>query len=1079
MTKMFHRRVNPNMQFINHVMEISDRVDAIENQPAGDIVIRETLSTTDSNGVKAVIGKLPDGEVGFEPFLFDITPPPVPTVPIVKDEPGTFVISWDGVLQGTIPRDFLRVNVIGYKMSGTSTVLTKLCGTITTPLDFRFVTTDVAAVGETWQFAFESEDYNGNLSTAGPRTASFVMQSYITDDGINAALTDIQQDTADALSAASAAQTAASDAQTTANNAATAAATAGNLVAAKSTVLIQSTTPTTAQELATTYWIDTTGGNNTPKRWSGSAWVAVTDKAAIDAAAAAVVAKDRADQAFANAATAATAAGTAQTTADNKNRVWYQATAPTGILHKQNDIWFNTAADNRISQWNATANTWDQQLIGNSAIIANLDAGKITVGTLLAAVIGAKSVTMDKLVITSTDNLVVAADFSIPASWGIITATTKTINATGGRGGGPSFRVTATSILQTLNNLNNKVTVGSDDRFRGSFYVRSTAALAAGAIKLNLRCFTTATASTNITIASSPLLVANTYTLVTGISAALPAGTIAVEFYLEVLNNNTATVTDIDYVAVTRAADGSLIVDGALDAKTITGPLIQTDNTPIDTSASRGVKWTTAGIKAYNVLGQKTFDLVASTGDLAVTGTFSSGTAPGTDADVGQTIRVQMGILNFQNWQNVPGLTFQKFDSGTSTTTPSGFIFYYFQGFLMRSTVPSTVWVAFKNESYLWIAQDAVHISGNNTGKANYGTAADRYTRAGISASATPNGVTGLNQNDSYARMHVTAVIEGDNVNEHYQSGLQSLGGPGYGATKGFTQIYHGKFNTTTATYQFTSVLTISNSNFSMATKAVNGTMDQAYIRTLDYNGGGGNWLQMAGDIVKIYGGFGSAAATGTALADKGSMQINADGSMLVSPAAVSGVVETDRATITAEGQGSFLLAPRNTPGGSRNYVWATKDNVGISGTLQINGENNIKHHRAEFANFFDIAGGNASWDTGPVVADTDVNRTKNNDFCVPGDTNGSIKFTRAGYYAIQLMFIPTGNPGSGWVKLHHSDGTLIGMDKVTEGQKHEAHITTVPIYFAVNQFVRSQTALSLASGANTRWRIVRDTLNI
>ncbi|MEX5323321.1 hypothetical protein WCE04_28865, partial [Pseudomonas shirazica] len=39
--------------------------------------------------------------------------------------------------------------------------------------------------------------------------------------------------------------------------------------------------------LAQNLWIDTTGNANTPKRWSGSAWVAVTDKAATDAAAAA------------------------------------------------------------------------------------------------------------------------------------------------------------------------------------------------------------------------------------------------------------------------------------------------------------------------------------------------------------------------------------------------------------------------------------------------------------------------------------------------------------------------------------------------------------------------------------------------------------------------------------------------------------------------------------------------------------------------------------------------------------------------------------------------------------------------
>ena len=52
-------------------------------------------------------------------------------------------------------------------------------------------------------------------------------------------------------------------------------------------MIIQSATPATADRSAVNLWIDTTGNANTPKRWSGSAWVAVTDKVATDAATAA------------------------------------------------------------------------------------------------------------------------------------------------------------------------------------------------------------------------------------------------------------------------------------------------------------------------------------------------------------------------------------------------------------------------------------------------------------------------------------------------------------------------------------------------------------------------------------------------------------------------------------------------------------------------------------------------------------------------------------------------------------------------------------------------------------------------
>lgn len=55
----------------------------------------------------------------------------------------------------------------------------------------------------------------------------------------------------------------------------------------KGEVIYSSTEPATDKRLAQNLWIDTTGAANTPKRWTGAAWVAVTDKVATDAAAAA------------------------------------------------------------------------------------------------------------------------------------------------------------------------------------------------------------------------------------------------------------------------------------------------------------------------------------------------------------------------------------------------------------------------------------------------------------------------------------------------------------------------------------------------------------------------------------------------------------------------------------------------------------------------------------------------------------------------------------------------------------------------------------------------------------------------
>lgn len=153
----------------------------------------------------------------------------------------------------------------------------------------------------------------------------------------------------------SAAQSA-TDAANAAQKANTAAAAAAGVANGKADVLIQSTAPATSMRKSTTLWIDTTNGANTPKRWNGSAWVAVTDKAATDAANAAVKANtaaktaqdtaDKANIAAANAASQANqaqaAAKKAQTTADGKNLIYRGPDEPNHDGLKPGDMWWRT-----------------------------------------------------------------------------------------------------------------------------------------------------------------------------------------------------------------------------------------------------------------------------------------------------------------------------------------------------------------------------------------------------------------------------------------------------------------------------------------------------------------------------------------------------------------------------------------------------------------------------------------------------------------------------------------------------------------------------------------------------------------
>lgn len=261
----------------------------------------------------------------------------------------------------------------------------------------------------------------------------------------------------------SAAQSA-TDAANAAQKANTAAAAAAGVANGKADVLIQSTAPATSMRKPTTLWIDTTGGANTPKRWNGSAWVAVTDKAATDAANAAVkantaakTAQDTADKAATAAANAASqanqanaAAKKAQTTADGKNLIYRGPDEPNHDGLKPGDMWWRTQKywtrwqgekNNSPSMladfytyWTGTPNnspsvlvplsdrvvevlTWDGtrfepfDLVANNILAAGTVAAKhLAADSVTAEKVKANAITTDKLAANSVTTEKLVAD---------------------------------------------------------------------------------------------------------------------------------------------------------------------------------------------------------------------------------------------------------------------------------------------------------------------------------------------------------------------------------------------------------------------------------------------------------------------------------------------------------------------------------------------------------------------------------------------------------------------------------------------------------------------------------------------
>lgn len=257
----------------------------------------------------------------------------------------------------------------------------------------------------------------------------------------------------------------ATDAANAAQKANTAAAAAAGVANGKADVLIQSTAPATSMRKASTLWIDTTNGANTPKRWNGSAWVAVTDKAATDAANAAVkahaaaqTAQSTADKAQTTAANAASqanqaqaAAKKAQTTADGKNLIYRGPDEPNHDGLKPGDMWWRTQKywtrwkgekNNSPSMladfytyWQGAPNnspsvlvplsdrvvevlTWDGtrfepfDLVANNILAAGTVAAKhLAADSVTAEKVKANAITVDKLAVNSvtTEKLVTDA----------------------------------------------------------------------------------------------------------------------------------------------------------------------------------------------------------------------------------------------------------------------------------------------------------------------------------------------------------------------------------------------------------------------------------------------------------------------------------------------------------------------------------------------------------------------------------------------------------------------------------------------------------------------------------------------
>jgi hypothetical protein len=97
------------------------------------------------------------------------------------------------------------------------------------------------------------------------------------------------------------------------------------------------------------------------------------------------------------------------TVSGGTTKITYSASAPSGSGVHDGHTWFQITSNVVVGQWRWIGGAWVAHTMDN-VVIANLDAAKITTGTLAAARIAASSITADKIDTGAVTAIKIAAD---------------------------------------------------------------------------------------------------------------------------------------------------------------------------------------------------------------------------------------------------------------------------------------------------------------------------------------------------------------------------------------------------------------------------------------------------------------------------------------------------------------------------------------------------------------------------------------------------------------------------------------------------------------------------------------------
>lgn len=407
----------------------------------------------------------------------------------------------------------------------------------------------------------------------------------------------------DAKRVADTAVTNAGTAKAAADNAAQAARDAAGLAATKGKTLIQSTAPAAEDRNAMTLWIDTTNNGNVPKKWTtGTTWVTVQDKTAVDAAKQAAqavtdaaAAKKAADAAQAAADAAAvridplesamtlmknTTIPALQTSIDGKTTIFRKTAAPaqgdtTGAVGDRWEYWSTLNAGGKLrATYRKQSTGWLQEVL-DPTYLPLVDIGSGTIGNLSGGRIDTFSLRANQVLIGAGSNLFPDPDLLDTGAGGWTTGVTLEGLGTGRYGRGSVLVPASTAQSGSyygLNDAGRRIPVTPGDSLRVVSHVRASVAAPANTLRMYVRA---ADGAGNLiwptpsAINNAAAVPATTWTKLEGI-VKVPdnAVSMTIGFFTQPEMTGSARFSD---PSVAHAADGSLVVENSITAREVNG----------------------------------------------------------------------------------------------------------------------------------------------------------------------------------------------------------------------------------------------------------------------------------------------------------------------------------------------------------------------------------------------------------------------------------------------------------------------------------------------------------------------------